>query len=150
MQVSRNQESERLSNSGGQAGFSLLEALVSVALVSTVLLALSAGLLASVRSSRSANETQKIDAALSAYSETVKATPLEECPTVSTLPAVPAIGDYTAEITKTQWWDSGPGEWVPCAGLPAVEIPPYRSTVTVTDNTDSSSFVVGQVVVGQP
>lgn len=93
-----------------------------------------------------ANETQKIDAALSAYSETVKAVPLDQCPKTEE-PITPTVPGYTGVISKSQSWKTDDGSWMPCGdGDPA----PYRSTVTVTDDTDASNAVVGQVVVGQP
>ena len=92
--------------SRSQAGFTLLEAVVSVALISTVILALSGGLLASVKSSQAAKATQEIDAVLSTYAETLKAEGMSDCNGPTGIVPVGYTGSKTAESWSGSSWDT--------------------------------------------
>ncbi len=126
----------------GQGGFTLLEAIVSLGLVSTVILVLAGGLLTSVKSSQSAKQTQEIDAALSAVAESYRAAPPTSC-TVTSITVV----DYSMSVEAIESLaptstTSTPPVWGACSD------PPYRLTIKLT-GTDGSS-ATGQVVVGAP
>ncbi len=133
----------------GQAGFTLLEAIVSLALVSGVVLSLAAGLLTTVRSSTSAKDTQLADAALSAYAESFKGETLGSCsPGDGTFPepepawfAASASVDSWA-VTKVEEWN-GSG-WGPCTGSSDA----HRLTVEVkVEASDGQQTATGQVGV---
>jgi type II secretory pathway pseudopilin PulG len=145
-----------------QSGFTLLEAIVSLALVSGVVLTLAAGMLTTVKSSNSAKGTQIVDVALSAYTEGFKGvyparTPgATSCPDPSEFEAMstePAW--FTADVSNlTSWnvtlaegWDDPAGSWVDCtAGGPASGV--TRLTVEVAADTPAGpQTATGQVVV---
>lgn len=142
----------------GEGGFGLIEAVVSVALVSTVVLALAAGLLTSVRSSTSAKETQELDAALSAYAEAFKdpskypsraTPPSDPCvdSSYSSLGVAPPAG-ASANVTKVEHWEPGAApKWTtdPCTSDPGV----HRLTVSVTMDGSGASGTA-QVVMRDP
>ncbi len=87
----------------GQGGFTLLEAIVSLALVSTVVLTLAAGLLTTVRSSASAKGTQLVDGALSAYAESFKGS----YPVGVSSPC-PTSADFMSAANPPAWLDEDP------------------------------------------
>lgn len=145
----------------GQAGFSLIESVVSIALTSIVIVALAAGLLASIRSSTAADRVQRADAALASFSESLRAMPAppegaDGCPHLSgpdgftdgyadfvtsgegwSLPGV------STAITKIEHWEPSTGEFAtscPAGGNPHV----HRLSLSVAVDGDSA---VGQVVV---
>lgn len=62
-----------------QAGFSLTESLAAILLVTLVIMGIAAGILTSVRATRTVSETQKAEAALSDATETIKAKPFVPC-----------------------------------------------------------------------
>lgn len=62
-----------------QAGTSLIETLIALALIGIVLGALAAGIMTSMRSSASTNRVQRTDVVLSSFSEIVKQLPYEAC-----------------------------------------------------------------------
>lgn len=62
-----------------QAGFSLIETLISIALISIVLGAIAGGVLVSIRSSTSVNTAQRADVVLNSFSEAIKQLPYEAC-----------------------------------------------------------------------
>lgn len=123
----------------GQSGFTLLEAIVGLGLTSTVIIALAAGLLTSIRSSDAARSTQEMDAALSAFAETLKASPPADCDPVSS-----EVGGYEATTSLPRSWDESTGRWEPCDPSDR----PIRLDIKVSDF--SGSTVTGQVVVGAP
>jgi type II secretory pathway pseudopilin PulG len=129
----------RRSSNRGQSGFTLLEAIVGMGLTSTVIIALAAGLLTSIRSSDAARSTQEMDAALSAFAENLKASPPAGCDTVSS-----EVGGYEATTSSPRSWDESTGGWETCD--PSNR--PIRLDITVSDS--SGSNVTGQVVVGAP
>jgi type II secretory pathway pseudopilin PulG len=132
----------------GQGGFTLLEAVVSLGLVSGVVLALAGGLLTSVKSSQAAKETQEIDTALSVYTEGFKALQPGMCPPLTST----TVLGYDAEVTmvesaepiptSTSTSTTAPLDWESTCTNEHV---PYRLSVTLTDGDGSS--VSGQVVV---
>ncbi|MGI9576935.1 MAG: type IV pilus modification PilV family protein [Microthrixaceae bacterium] len=123
----------------GQSGFTLLEAIVGMGLISTVIIALAAGLLTSIRSSDSARSTQELDAALSAFAEDLKSAPPPDCGIVSA-----TVQGFEASTATPQSWDAANGRWSGCDDSAR----PMRLDITVTDT--SGSNVSGQVVVGAP
>jgi hypothetical protein len=134
----------------GEEGFGLIEAVVSVGLVSTVVLALAAGLLTSVKSSQAAKETQEVDAAVSAYAESFKdparypsADPCATTPDWSLVP-IPD-GASAAHVSAFQHWGGGSG-WVDsCTTDPGV----HRLTVEV-EMAGSGATATAQVVMRKP
>ncbi len=140
----------------GQGGFGLLESIVSIALVSTVILALAAGLLTSVKSSQSAKETQELDAALSAYAESFKnpslyASLIDPCSSASYtgLPVTTPPGTSSASVVSggVKHWDPTAADpWVgTCSTDPGV----HRLTVQVTMAASGASGTA-QVVMRKP
>jgi Tfp pilus assembly protein PilV len=138
----------------GEGGFGLIEAVVSVGLVSTVVLALAAGLLTSVKSSQAAKETQEVDAALSAYAESFKDPAwypsADPCLTTPDWSAVPRPdGAASASVTKVEHWDPAavPNPvWADsCTSDPGV----HRLTVEV-EMSGSSATATAQVVMRKP
>jgi hypothetical protein len=141
----------------GEGGFGLIEAVVSVGLVSTVVLALAAGLLTSVRSSQSAKETQELDAALSAYAEAFKDPELydalgDPCSLASfgALPVSPPAGTSSAWVRAVEHWDASavPPTWVD-ACPDGADSGAHRLTVAV-EMTDSGASNTAQVVMRKP
>lgn len=62
-----------------QAGFSLTESMAAILLVTVVILGIAAGILTTVRATRTVSATQKAEAALSDATETIKAEPYVRC-----------------------------------------------------------------------
>ena len=125
---------------------------MSVGLVSTVVLALAAGLLTSVKSSQAAKETQEVDAALSAYAESFKAAaypapaPPDVCPTDGQLASMGLLATGNPEVTEVEHWN-GTTWATDCLSFtsdPGV----HRLSVKVT--LDNGSTAVGQTVVRKP
>ncbi len=158
--IRRATQSRRVRRS--QAGFTLLEAVVSLALVSGVILTLATGMLTTLNSSNSAKGTQIVDGALSAYTESFKGLYPVQAPEATNCPspsAFVALGSeppwFTApESNVTSWsvilaegWDDPNGQWVDCtAGGPSSGV--ARLTVEVTADTPAGSqTTTGQVVV---
>jgi hypothetical protein len=164
----------RMPRGRGQGGFTLLEAVVSLALVSTVVLGLAAGMLTALRSSASAKATQAVDVALSAYTESFKVicAPMDAITTTTTTPCerypaaeCPLPPDFEALVRLPEWfgtevvvgvestegWDetAPTPEWVDCNAWgprPASGI--HRLTVGVTvDTAEGPETSTGQVVV---
>ncbi len=67
--------------SAGQGGFTLMEIIVSVMLVSIVVLGIAAGFLGLVRTSRMTQEQQAVDHAVTNYSESLKSAEYLSCGT---------------------------------------------------------------------
>jgi type II secretory pathway pseudopilin PulG len=137
----------------GEGGFGLIEAVVSVGLVSTVVLALAAGLLTSVKSSQAAKETQEVDAALSSFAESLKGMPYPThagpCPTLAEFQATWDTWDQHWQsdgvapvLTGVRHWDGDsyettcpdPNPWVHQLDI----------QVTVNGNTASGYVVVAK------
>ena len=160
----------RHSRPRSQGGFGLLEAVVSLALVSTVVLTLAGGLLTSVKSSTSAKGTQQVDAALSAYAESFKGVAFDPgwaaCPSAGTeVGGVWEEGDFEGagtapawftaadtdvvdhRVTATEGWDGS--EWQACGSWSGAEPPgSVRLTISVTvQAADGLKTSTGQVVV---
>lgn len=136
----------------GQGGFTLLEAVVALALVTTVVLGLAAGMLTAIRSSTSAKSTQAVDVALSAYTESLKAASFSSaCPSPGDIGSVAVPSWFTSPgsdvvgygVENAEHWD-GVG-WTPCAGQPTGAT---RFTVEVqVDTPEGLQTASGQVVV---
>jgi type II secretory pathway pseudopilin PulG len=89
-----------------QGGYSLIEVLVSVVLVGSIVLALAAGMLTLVRSTRSTSEQQRVETALSGLTESLKSTSYLSC----------EDGEPTPEQYR-QAHDRQPDAWQPRPGL---------------------------------
>jgi Tfp pilus assembly protein PilV len=140
-----------------QGGFTLLEAIVSLALVSTVVLALASGLLTSVRSSDSAKRTQEIDASLSSFAESIKTAPYPtaggSCPTGSEFqvaydawPDRWSQGGVTTEVISAEPWDPSSGEYT--SSCPGADPFVHLLTLRVERSGDGNS-TTGKVVVAK-
>lgn len=144
----------------GQGGFTLLEAVVSLGLVSTVVLTLAGGLLTTVKSSTAAKSTQQVDAALSAYAESFKGVAFDPtwdaCPSTDqvygagTAPSwftPPDVGPFG--VTETEGWNGDVSRWQECASYTGSDDPgAVRLTVEVTvQTTHGQRTSTGQVVV---
>lgn len=102
----------------GEAGYSLLEALVSVLLTSFVILGLAGSLLAAIKSSEVADRVQRADSALGSFTESLKTMPYPtvvdpgNCPSLeayqdawdSYADAWPAPQGVTLAITEIEHW----------------------------------------------
>ena len=147
-----------------QGGFGLLEAVVSLALVSTVVLTLAGGLLTSVKSSTSARGTQQVDAALSAYAESFKGVAFDAlCPLpvdlegAGTAPAwftAPGTDVESFRIVVTEGWNEDTSDWQDCASYDESYSGPEPGTVRLTvevevrtDDSPDPRSSTGQVVV---
>ena len=97
-------------SSRGQAGFTLLEALVSILLTSFVILALGAALLAAIRSSAVAEEVQHADSALGSLTESIKSMGYPE-PPHSDGGECPEVVDFEDQ------WNAFADRWQPPAGI---------------------------------
>jgi Tfp pilus assembly protein PilV len=131
----------------------LIEAVVSVGLVSTVVLALAAGLLTSIKSSQAAKETQEIDAALASFTESLKGMPYPTvagaCPTLDEFKATWSTWadrwqstGVTTELTGVRHWDGDSYE----SACPATNPFIHLLEVEVTVN---GSLTTGIVVVSK-
>jgi Tfp pilus assembly protein PilV len=100
----------------GSSGFSLVEVLISVLLVSSVVLALVTGLLTLVRTTESNHQRQQIQLALGNLSEGVRAMDYIECGTATAYRAdygAPASANWTPtragmtfEILDVEYWNA--------------------------------------------
>ncbi len=134
----------------GQAGIGLVESIVALALVSTVILALASGLLSLLSTSRVNAETQKLQAAVTAWTEALKVLPYQDCATgysLSPLPvgwAAPTTG--TAVVTAVEHWQpdqAGFGAFAAADPGCTTDAGAQRLTVDVTvDGTTAEALVV--------
>ena len=83
-----------------QAGFSLTESLAAIVLVTVVILGIAAGILTTVRATRSVSETQRAEAALSDATEIIKARPYQRCADLSTYGTIPDVTVTTVEYLQ--------------------------------------------------
>ncbi len=100
----------------GTAGFSLVEVLISIMLVSTVVLALATGLLTLQRTTESNRQRQQIQLALGNLSEGVRAMDYLDCGTATAYRAdygAPASANWTPtragmtfEILDVEYWNA--------------------------------------------
>lgn len=143
----------------GQAGFGLLEALVSILLTSMVILGLAGSLLAAIKSSAIAERVQRADSALGSFTESLKtmgypAPPNAgggDCPELADFEDQwnafgerwqPPTGDTSIAITAVEHWQPDTGTYTsacPSGG------DPYTHLLTVEvsiDGKDRSAQVV--------
>ncbi|MCO5322466.1 MAG: type II secretion system GspH family protein [Microthrixaceae bacterium] len=99
----------------GQAGFGLLEALVSILLTSMVILGLAGSLLAAIKSSAIAERVQRADSALGSFTESLKTMGYPEPPN-SGGGACPELADFDEQ------WDAFGDRWQPPSGDISVAI----------------------------
>jgi len=145
---------------GAQAGVGLVESIVAVALLSTVILALATGMLSLLGTSRANAETQKLQAAVTAWTEALKVVPYEDCATpddydLANPPAGwagPTTG--TAKVTAVEHWQPDPGGFgkfdADCttdAGGTPTDAGAQRLTVEVTVEGQTTS---AQIVLRRP
>jgi hypothetical protein len=144
----------------GQAGVGLVESLVAVALLSTVVLALASGMLSLLGTSRANAQTQKLQAAVTAWTESLKVIPYEDCATPADYDlANPPAGwtaptNGTATVTAVEHWQPDPGGFgtfgATCptgAGGTAADAGAQRITVDVATAEASTT---AQIVVRRP
>lgn len=77
-----------------QAGFSLLEVLIAIVLTSTVILAIGAGMLTLMRSSKRAEDRQHMQLAISSFTESIKSIDYLDCGRVENGDGVVQPGEY--------------------------------------------------------
>jgi Tfp pilus assembly protein PilV len=142
----------------GQAGVGLVESLVAVALLSTVVLALASGMLSLLGTSRANAQTQKLQAAVTAWTESLKVIPYEDCATPADYDlANPPAGwtaptNGTATVTAVEHWQPDPagfgtfGATCP-TGAGAADAGAQRITVDVATAEASTT---AQIVVRRP
>ena len=82
------------------AGFSLTESLAAILLVTLVIMGIAAGILTTVRATRTVAQTQKSEAALSDATEVLKARPYQRCADVSTYGTIPDVTVTTVEYLQ--------------------------------------------------
>jgi Tfp pilus assembly protein PilV len=152
--------------SAGQAGLSLVESIITVLLASVVVLALAGAMLTLITTSRATSDAQRIQAALTSYTESLKAAPYVACPVAGqdvaqladdyeqaastwTPPAAAGPEDVvTVGIDRIEFWEPAAGA-APTAGrfrttCPTADGGAQRISVTVTRGGQSVS---GQTVV---
>ncbi|MEZ5243389.1 MAG: hypothetical protein R2696_16840 [Microthrixaceae bacterium] len=83
-----------------QAGFSLTESLAAILLVTLVIMGIAAGILTTVRATRTVAQTQKSEAALSDATEVLKARPYQRCADLSTYGTIPDVTVTTVEYLQ--------------------------------------------------
>lgn len=104
----------------GQAGFSLLEIIIAVMLVSMVVLALATGFLTLIRTNRSTYEQQQVDHATTNYAESLKAVQYEPCQPGSGDPDYGASPDLwepgagiSVAVVDVRYWNPAAGAYEP-------------------------------------
>jgi len=159
-----------------ERGFSLLEVLLALVVVSLVISAIAGGILTLVRSSTENSAQQRLQGALASYTESLKALPyysqqLPPLPLDACVPGSPvdpatfdtAVGNWTdrwvppayvadASVTAVEFWS--PSATGPTLGAFASTCPPagdqgairLTGLVVLTDGRSSS----GQVVIREP
>lgn len=100
----------------GQSGFTLMEIIVSVMLVSIVVLGIAAGFLGLVRTNRMTQEQQAVDHAVTNFSESLKAAEYQPC---GTMPAYNSVAGLwvsdrgvDVEVIDVDYWDESTASFV--------------------------------------
>ena len=144
----------------GQAGFGLLEALISIFLTSFVVLGLAGALLASIKSSAVAEEVQRADSALGSFTESLKTMGYPQpphdggssCPELQDFEDQwndfaerwqPPSGDVSARISAIEHWQPDSGSY---ASICPSSGDPYSHLLTVEVSIDGKARSA-QVVV---
>lgn len=112
---------------GAQAGFSLMEILVTIMLVSVAVVALALGFLTLVRTNRSTYEQQQVDHAATNYAESLKASQYEPCAPAAAEPDYSSGTDLWApsggvqvQVIDVEYWNSSSRTFQPqCPGSDA-------------------------------
>jgi hypothetical protein len=143
----------------GQAGFSLAETLVAIAVASIWVLALVLGLLVVTTSDASSAARQGLASALAGTTGVLKQAPYLACggdpaPDVARYEAELGTGDtpyeppagVTVRVTRVQHWDPPSGRFV--AACPAVDGGAQRITVEAVDGRGGR--LTAQVVKARP
>ena len=122
-----------------QAGSSLIEVLVAVGLAGTVIAALAAGILAMLRSSSATSSQQRLQAALTSSTESVKSLPYVACTAGAAATAGQAASPATYDATYAAW----PGRWQPsaAAGVASVRITGVEYWTPASTNAALGSFL---------
>lgn len=108
-------------------GFSLTESLAAILLVTTVILGLAAGILTTVRATRTVSQTQRSEAMLTDATEAIKAQPFVSCATPASYP-LPAMTQVTV-VAVTHLQNDGTGTQFAAACPAAAEDLAQRITV---------------------
>ena len=90
-----------VSRAHSQAGFSLTESLAAILLVTLVIMGIAAGILTTVRATRTVSQTQKSEAALSDATEVLKARPYTRCADTTTYGTLPGVTVTTVEYLRS-------------------------------------------------
>lgn len=123
-----------------QAGVSLIEVLVAVGLAGSVIVALAAGILAMLRSSEVTSSQQRLQAALSSSTESVKSLPYLACTAGAAATAAGQAASPTAYDTAYAAW---PGRWQPStsAGVGSVRVTGVEYWTPAATNAALGSFL---------
>ena len=107
-----------------QAGFTLIEVLLALVLTSVAITAIAAGMLTLMRSSTQTSAQQRLQGALTSYTESLKALPYYS-QQLAPLPANPCVAGQPADVAAFQAAAAGWADrWVP---------PDYVTTAEVTN-----------------
>lgn len=119
-----NDETAATHHSRSQAGFSLIEILVCIALVGSVVLAIAYGMLTLMRVNKVTSERQQIQIAIGNFSERLVASKYIVCaPAPAAQPSasgynslpnlwVPTRPGMTARVTSVEFWDDSANRFV--------------------------------------
>ena len=140
-----------------QAGFSLIETIVALFLVSVVVLALAAGMFTLLRTTAVTSRAQRMQAALTTAAESAKGLPYKPCAVAmdygGTAPTWDdPTDDATVEVLSVRYWDA-PGAAAELgrftATCPAMDLGAQRVTVQVTIGGESQTAeIVKRQAVG--
>jgi len=87
-----------------QGGFSLIEILVCIVLMSTVILSLAVGMLTLVRTSAATSDSQQVQVALGSFTESLLIDPYLPCETLGATPEQRALAYTTAYAARSDEW----------------------------------------------
>lgn len=127
VQLGRRAGCTALEHRRGQAGLTLIEIIISVALVSMVVLGLATGFLTLIRTNSATYRQQQVDHAATNYAESLKAVQYEPCVPAGADPdygAAPDLwtpsDDLQVEVVDVEFWDPGTSDYVDdCTGADA-------------------------------
>ena len=107
-----------------QAGATLVEVLIALALVGILVLALASGMLTLIKTSSETTKQQQVELALGSFTESLKSGPYTKCAELGadgqypdTAAWVPSQQTMTAKLVKIEYWDKSSTSFV--AACPA-------------------------------
>lgn len=108
-----------MSSRRSQAGATLVEVLIAIALVGILVLALASGMLTLIKTSTETTKQQQVELALGSFTESLKSGPYTKCaglvagsPYPDTAAWVPSQPTMTASLIKIEYWDKSSGSFV--------------------------------------